>query len=81
MADLKSMTVTVPIYGTIEVEVEASNRAEGIAKAMDDCFNIRLDCSEMEGADHAIVLPYEKIVEGNIVHVDSSEVTVVENED
>jgi hypothetical protein len=81
MADLKSMTVTVPIYGTIEVEVEARNHAEGVAKAMDDCFNIRVDCSEMEGADHAVVLPYEKIVEGNILHIDNPQVTVVENED
>ena len=68
----KDYTVTVPLYGYIEVSVEAKNAEEA-------CKNIFTDCSEMEGGDHTMVLPYERISQGNISFVEVNEVKIIEH--
>ena len=75
----KDYTVTVPLYGYIEVSVEAKNAEEAKYKAMEDCKNIFSDCSEMEGGDHTMVLPYERISQGNISFVEVNEVKIIEH--
>jgi YbbR domain-containing protein len=76
---MKDFTVTVPLYGYIEVSVEATSREEAEDKAMQDCMNIFVDCSEMEGGDHTVVLPYKRITQGNILFVEKNEIEVVEH--
>jgi hypothetical protein len=63
--------VVVPIYGYITMDVPASSKEEAEALAMEDCLNIAANLSEMEhGSDsHLELLPYEKILEGNVSYV------------
>ncbi|MAF36158.1 hypothetical protein CL622_03515 [archaeon] len=75
----KEYTVTVPLYGYIEVGVEADNEEDAKDKAYDDCLNIRADCSDMLGADHCTILPYECIHEGNTSHIEKSRMEVKED--
>lgn len=77
----KDYTVTVPLYGYIEVDVEAESKQQAIDDAIEDCKNIFVDCSEMKGGDHTVVLPYKTICKGNVSFIEKSEVEVVGHEE
>lgn len=67
MSGDQSYTVTVPVYGFIEIDVDGvSSQKEAEEKAMEDCMNLRVDSSELELAQnsHVELLPYEKIIDG-----------------
>ena len=69
-------TVMVPLYGYIEIDVNAENEDDAKLKAMDDCMNIRADCSEMKYSDHVTILPYDKICQGSTCYIDKPEMEV-----
>jgi hypothetical protein len=78
MSGNESYTVTVPVYGFIEIDVEGvSSQQEAEEKAMEDCMNLRADTSELELGKHSYIelLPYEKILEGNTAFVPVSQIT------
>lgn len=74
----KEFVISVPLAGYVEVVVEAENEELAKDKAIEDCSNIFTDCSEMEGADHAMVHPYEHIHQGNISYVERNSIEILE---
>tara|TARA_R110001592_G_scaffold209888_15_gene461238 strand:- start:7276 stop:7902 length:627 start_codon:yes stop_codon:yes gene_type:complete len=84
MPDNKSYTVTVPVYGYIEIDVEdVASQQEAQERAMEDCMNLRVDTSELKLAPntHVELLPYAQIVEGNRSFIAFEKVTSVVIED
>jgi hypothetical protein len=77
---MKEYEVTVPLYGTVTLDVTANSEEEAIEIAMEDCMNLRVDTDGMDIGKglHVEVLPHLKIVEGNTSFIDTNKVEVNE---
>jgi len=67
--------VIVPMYGYMTLEVEAKSKQEAEDIAFEDCMNVLTDQSDMEEQDaNFMLVPHEKIHEGNTSYVTYSQI-------
>lgn len=73
---MKTYDVILPIAGSIYMEIEADSEKEAIEKAFQTDWDIKIECN---GEHHIDELEaYEKIVEGNVCYVSTTEAEALE---